>query len=840
MDSETVANEDDPQESVFFLKHQNKAFSTEMLGYKRTIEDLENRLKSTQRRQRSYDATLSVVRRAWDQLESDLRTAAAAIPSAASIRSTAPSSGPASGDSSNATLLQQLLNSQGVLPILDPSDPKAARMNGVKPPVRTEADEPDPLVRSGDVVSSDEEGGTDEPDAATVDEGLRRKAHFTAEMLGSIISGLQSAASSGGASTALSLRELHAELMGQKRKLEGEVLLLRDQLTVAQQKCQALGRDLRAARRDRHRSLRKLEHLAATGVKIPGDNKGTHSAGGASTPGGRLRGPGTPTAGPGDDARAAAMLAEATTRLSMVPNGNALHLASPALRPPPLSGSGSPIDGDAMEVEAAKAEAAELAALRLTEIEAVRKEKIELENEITRLSIKTPSAAGGADGSLASDPEYVKLTAQLRLETEAAEREKARAEELERSLTEARQLVRRMEVCHPKELEAQREKWSFRIGETQNVFSKVQQSHDEYRTKLERTTEELKAVEHLRVRLDEYKALKHTAEAIAEQSKKETERALNRAKTAEENLKTLRAAIPKSDDEAQKAQLSILEAERLQNEKTFESLYGEIETTGRELETVKEQNARTLAKESNMDVANQRLMSEIFRLKNLLELHHQKEGSFTLQVNHYQDLKVQTENYLKQSKEQLDRAEQTVEEMKNQRAKDCAALHNERDRADRAKVAEETVTASLKDLQSQHTLLLARCDELAQRAEACAAAEARAREAAATAQRRAERAKQSNGRLQAKLLGSGMGGDGGGLSSEDGVMLLNLQDEVQELRKVMRCSVCSSRQKDCVITKCFHMFCRECVEENLRTRHRKCPACGKGFGQDDYHTIWLT
>jgi E3 ubiquitin-protein ligase BRE1 len=36
------------------------------------------------------------------------------------------------------------------------------------------------------------------------------------------------------------------------------------------------------------------------------------------------------------------------------------------------------------------------------------------------------------------------------------------------------------------------------------------------------------------------------------------------------------------------------------------------------------------------------------------------------------------------------------------------------------------------------------------------------------------------------------------------------------------------------------MFCRECVQENLKVRSRKCPACGKGFGQDDVHDIYLT
>ena len=39
----------------------------------------------------------------------------------------------------------------------------------------------------------------------------------------------------------------------------------------------------------------------------------------------------------------------------------------------------------------------------------------------------------------------------------------------------------------------------------------------------------------------------------------------------------------------------------------------------------------------------------------------------------------------------------------------------------------------------------------------------------------------------------------------------------------IKCSVCHVRPKSAIITKCCHMFCRECVDSNLKTRLRKCP-----------------
>ena len=51
--------------------------------------------------------------------------------------------------------------------------------------------------------------------------------------------------------------------------------------------------------------------------------------------------------------------------------------------------------------------------------------------------------------------------------------------------------------------------------------------------------------------------------------------------------------------------------------------------------------------------------------------------------------------------------------------------------------------------------------------------------------------------------------------------------------------VCHNRQKDTVITKCFHIFCGQCIKANLDTRHRKCPGCGAAFGAGDIHSIFL-
>ncbi|RHY33882.1 hypothetical protein DYB32_003279 [Aphanomyces invadans] len=62
--------------------------------------------------------------------------------------------------------------------------------------------------------------------------------------------------------------------------------------------------------------------------------------------------------------------------------------------------------------------------------------------------------------------------------------------------------------------------------------------------------------------------------------------------------------------------------------------------------------------------------------------------------------------------------------------------------------------------------------------------------------------------------------------------------ELLEARKKLNCSVCQDAPKEVMISKCCHMFCKECMESNLKARNRKCPTCKKMFGQDDVKGVY--
>ena len=53
------------------------------------------------------------------------------------------------------------------------------------------------------------------------------------------------------------------------------------------------------------------------------------------------------------------------------------------------------------------------------------------------------------------------------------------------------------------------------------------------------------------------------------------------------------------------------------------------------------------------------------------------------------------------------------------------------------------------------------------------------------------------------------------------------------------CTVCRKNFKDTAIKTCGHVFCKDCVEERLTSRSRKCPNCGKSFGSNDHMKVTL-
>lgn len=66
-----------------------------------------------------------------------------------------------------------------------------------------------------------------------------------------------------------------------------------------------------------------------------------------------------------------------------------------------------------------------------------------------------------------------------------------------------------------------------------------------------------------------------------------------------------------------------------------------------------------------------------------------------------------------------------------------------------------------------------------------------------------------------------------------------LMEEIREYKEQLTCPSCKTKQKDAVLTKCFHVFCFDCLKTRVDTRQRKCPKCNAQFGANDFHRLYL-
>ena len=66
----------------------------------------------------------------------------------------------------------------------------------------------------------------------------------------------------------------------------------------------------------------------------------------------------------------------------------------------------------------------------------------------------------------------------------------------------------------------------------------------------------------------------------------------------------------------------------------------------------------------------------------------------------------------------------------------------------------------------------------------------------------------------------------------------DLKLEISKYREMVHCKICKTKIKNVVITKCFHTFCRGCIEAAIESRKRRCPICRAQISQNDVKDIF--
>lgn len=84
---------------------------------------------------------------------------------------------------------------------------------------------------------------------------------------------------------------------------------------------------------------------------------------------------------------------------------------------------------------------------------------------------------------------------------------------------------------------------------------------------------------------------------------------------------------------------------------------------------------------------------------------------------------------------------------------------------------------------------------------------------------------------------NGNGNNGNGSNGDD---IIKLKDGIIDgMRKRLYCSVVTNEEKAIVLLRCGHLFSRKCTDNLISTRNRKCPICGKPFGNDDVRSVFF-
>uniref|UniRef100_A0A7E4UUC9 E3 ubiquitin protein ligase n=1 Tax=Panagrellus redivivus TaxID=6233 RepID=A0A7E4UUC9_PANRE len=55
----------------------------------------------------------------------------------------------------------------------------------------------------------------------------------------------------------------------------------------------------------------------------------------------------------------------------------------------------------------------------------------------------------------------------------------------------------------------------------------------------------------------------------------------------------------------------------------------------------------------------------------------------------------------------------------------------------------------------------------------------------------------------------------------------------------VNCPLCKTRQRDAAFSKCFHLFCKECVDTVVQSRSRRCPTCSIRVSAKDAVRVYL-
>ncbi|XP_068610976.1 E3 ubiquitin-protein ligase BRE1B-like [Brachionichthys hirsutus] len=413
--------------------------------------------------------------------------------------------------------------------------------------------------------------------------------------------------------------------------------------------------------------------------------------------------------------------------------------------------------------------------------------------------------------------------------TDSMEVKKEDDEDLEEEEERRKELERQRAREREREREAERERERERDRERQRSDELKRKDSDTLkilRVELKKAQESQKEMKLL---LDMYKSApkeqrdKVQLMAAERKSKAEVDELRTRVRELEERERKESKKLA-DEDALRKIRVAEETIEHLQKKlaatkQEEEALLSEMDVTGQAFEDMQEQNSRLLQQLREKDDANFKLMSERIKSNQIYKLLKEEKEELADQVLTFKT-QVDAQLLVVQKLEEKEGVLQsTLAALEKELSVRTQALElNKRKAVEAAQLAEDL------KVQLEHTQT--KLKEI----QVSVAENRTARERESS---NLKRAQEDLSRLRRKL------------EKQKKVEVYSdadeiLQEEINQYKAKLRCPCCNTRDKETVLTKCFHVFCYECLKMRYDTRQRKCPKCNCAFGANDFHRIYIT
>jgi len=259
------------------------------------------------------------------------------------------------------------------------------------------------------------------------------------------------------------------------------------------------------------------------------------------------------------------------------------------------------------------------------------------------------------------------------------------------------------------------------------------------------------------------------------------------------------------------------------------------ERAERDRDNLMKTNARLLAQSAEKDEMNARSLSTILHLNQMSEQLTQEKELLEQKAKASEQLSLSA-RLAANARERSEEEEQKDRDAVEKEAREA------KDRFDALLAEKEEIAGKLTQTQAQSAAITkdlnvakSRCDELAKESTAAEEEKSRLMDSVAVAKKEAAEAAKQAATVCAHMASAG--GGKAGVNSE--FTMEQMETQVKVLKGRLACNVCNERDKQVILLRCRHMFCRPCVDKNIKNRSRKCPGCGQRFDMKDVGDVWL-